>query len=79
MENKKDISSVIAFITPGILQLLIEKKGLSLEDASNYLHRAGATKFITDCWDGLHMTGPLYIIDSIDEYIASHAEGKITA
>jgi len=42
-------------------------------DAFNYLKKAGAVDFITDCWDGLHMTDPLYIIDSIDEYIKTHA------
>jgi hypothetical protein len=47
---------------------------MSGREAYNYLSRTGAVKFITDCWEGLHMTGPLYIIDSIDEYIANHAE-----
>jgi len=48
MQNS--ISPVIAMITPGIIGLLMEKRRLSLEEASG-------------------LTGPLYIIDSIDEYI----------
>jgi hypothetical protein len=48
-------------------------KGMSGRDAYNYLRKTGAVDFIIKCWDGLHMTSPDYIIDSIDEYIANHA------
>jgi hypothetical protein len=56
------------------VELHKEEKGLSGREAYNYLRRTGAVDFITGCWDGLHMTGPLYIIDSIDAYIKNHAE-----
>ena len=49
------------------------EKGLSGQEAFNYLRLTGAADFITSCWEGLHMTGPLYIIDSIDEFIKNHA------
>ena len=48
-----------------------DEKGLSGKEAYNYLKSNGALNFIISCWDGLHMTGPLYIIDSIDEYISN--------
>jgi hypothetical protein len=48
------------------------EKKMSGQEAFNYLHRTGATSFIIGCWDGLHMTSPSYIIDSIDEYITDH-------
>ena len=51
------------------VELYKDEKGMSGQDAFNYLRKTGATGFITRCWDGLHMTAPLYIIDSIDEYI----------
>jgi len=51
------------------VELYKDAKGLSGQDAYNYLRKTGAVNFITDCWEGLHMTSPLYIIDSIDEYI----------
>ena len=40
MESPKDISAVIAFITPGILQLLKENRGLTLEEASDALYNS---------------------------------------
>jgi hypothetical protein len=58
------------------VELYKDEKGMSGQDAFNYLRQTGAAKFIMDCWDGLHMTGPLYIIDSIDDYIKTHVEGK---
>ena len=51
------------------IELYKDKKGLSGQEAYNYLLNSGAVKFIINCWEGLHMTGPLYIIDSIDEFI----------
>lgn len=46
-----------------------EKKSMSGQDAFNYLRDTGAINFILDCWEGLHMTGVEYIVESIDEYI----------
>ena len=56
------------------VELYKDEKGLSGQEAFNYLRKTGALRFIVDCWDGLHMTSPLYIIDSIDEYIKTHAQ-----
>ena len=53
----------------------IEKK-MSGQDAFNYLYRTGATDFIKNCYEGLHTTGHLYIIDSIDEYIKTHSQNQ---
>jgi len=55
------------------VEIYKDEKGLSGQETYNYLHQTGAVDYITDCWEGLHMTGPLYIIDSIDEYIKNHA------
>ena len=49
-----------------------DEKGLSGQEAYNYLRKTNAVDYIIDCWEGLHMTGHLYIIDSIDEYIKTH-------
>jgi hypothetical protein len=56
------------------VELYKDEKGMSGQEAYNYLRNTGAVKFITDCWDGLHMTSPSYIIESIDEYIKTHVE-----
>jgi len=49
------------------------EKKMSGQDAFNYLYRTGATGFIESCYDGLHTTGHLYIVDSIDEFIKNNA------
>jgi len=48
------------------------EKKISGQEAFNYMYRTGATGFILSCYEGLHTTGHLYIIDSIDEYIRNH-------
>jgi hypothetical protein len=48
-----------------------DEKGLTGREAYNYLRKTGALGFITDCWEGLHMTSPQYVIDSIDDYIST--------
>jgi len=54
------------------VELYKDAKGLTGRQAYNYLRQAGAVDFILRCWEGLHMTSPSYIVDSIDEYIATH-------
>jgi hypothetical protein len=48
------------------------EKKISGQDAFNYLYSTGATDYIRNDYEGLHTTGHLYIIDSIDEYIKTH-------
>ena len=54
------------------VELYKEEKGLSGQAAYNYLRETGAVDYITSCFEGLHMTGPLYIVDSIDAYILNN-------
>ena len=56
------------------VELYKTEKNMTGQEAFNFLHKTGAVKFIADCWEGLHTTGPLYIIDSIDEYIGTHSQ-----
>ena len=51
------------------VELYKDAKGITGQEAYKRLRQTGAVKFITDCWEGLHTTGPLYILDSIDEYV----------
>ena len=51
-----------------------DEKGLKGQDAYEYLRNTGAISYIIDCWEGLHMTSPQYVIDSIDEYIRNHPQ-----
>ena len=44
----KNISSVIAMITPGIIGLLMEHRGLTIEDASETLYNSELYKALED-------------------------------
>jgi len=55
------------------VELYKDEKGISGKETFDYFKTTGALEYIINCWEGLHMTGPLYIIDSIDEYIKTHA------
>ena len=51
------------------------EKNMSGREAYNYLKRTGAANYILECWDALHTTGHLYIIDCIDDYIKNAKTG----
>ena len=55
------------------VELYKDNKGLSGRTAFDYLRKTGAVAYIINCWEGLHMTSPDYIVDSIDEYIQSRS------
>ncbi|MDR1062066.1 MAG: DUF3791 domain-containing protein [Clostridiales bacterium] len=69
---KNEIKDEVLFLGFCVEIYKMEKK-MSGQDAFNYLYRTGATDFIESCYEGLHATGHLYIIDSIDEYIQTHS------
>jgi hypothetical protein len=48
------------------------EKKMNGQDAFNYLYQTGATRFISQCYDSLHTTGHLYIVNTIDEFIRSN-------
>ena len=53
------------------VELYKESKSIDGRAAFDYLRKTGAIDYIISCWEGLHMTSPDYIVDSIDEYILS--------
>jgi hypothetical protein len=55
------------------VEIYKSEKKMSGQDAFNYLYQTGATDYIERCYEGLHTTGHLYIVDSIDEYIRTRA------
>jgi len=70
-----DIKDEVLFLGYCVEIYKAEKK-MSGQDAFNYLYRTGATDYIRNCYGGLHTTGHLYIIDSIDEYIRNNAQNR---
>jgi hypothetical protein len=71
MENKKDISSVIAFITPGILQLLMENRGISLENASKVLYNSTLYKTLEDEHTKVWHLGYPILYDLLEEELTT--------
>ena len=71
----KSISPVIAFITPGILTLLMENRKLNLEEASGILYNSQLYKTLeneeTKVW---HLSYPL-LYDLLEEELTT---GNIT-
>ena len=37
----------------------------------NLFKQYGVLDYIIDCYEALHMTGPAYIVDDIDQFIAA--------
>ena len=63
-----------AFFLGFCVEIYKEEKKMDGQEAFNYLYHTGATRFIIRCWEGLHMTSPLYIIDSIDDFIKNNTQ-----
>ena len=72
---KKNISSVIAIITPGIIELLMEKQKLNLDDASKLLYNSQLYKLLEDEETKLWRLGYPILHDLLEEELKT---GKIT-
>jgi hypothetical protein len=73
MDNS--ISPVIAMITPGIVNLLMENKGFSLEEASALLYNSQLYKVLEDEKTKLWRLGYPLLYDLLEEELTT---GKIT-
>jgi len=71
----ESISSVIAMITPGILNLLIENRNINLEDASMLLYSSQLYKTLEDEKTKVWRLGYPLLYDLLEEELAT---GKIT-
>jgi len=72
---EKDISAVIAVITPGILQLLQAKRGLPLEQASELLYNSKLYAALEDEITKVWRLGYPELYDLLEEELAT---GHIT-
>ena len=70
-----NISPVIAMITPGIITLLMENRGLSLEEASGILYNSQLYKALEDEKTKVWRLGYPLLCDLLEEELAT---GKIT-
>jgi hypothetical protein len=71
----KNMSPVIAMITPGIINLLMENRGLNVEDASNILYNSRLYKALEDEETKVWRLGYPLLYDLIEEELNT---GKIT-
>jgi len=71
----KNISPVIAMITPGIINLLMENRGLNLEEATDLLYNSQLYKALEDEKTKMWRLGYPLLYDLLAEEITT---GKIT-
>ena len=71
----KSISPVIAFITPGIITLLMENRKLSLEEASDILYNSQLYKTLEDEETKVWRLGYPLLYDLLEEELTT---GNIT-
>jgi len=71
----ESISSVVAMITPGILNLLIENRNINLEEASTLLYNSQLYKALEDEKTKVWRLGYPLLYDLLEEELAT---GKIT-
>jgi len=71
----KSISPVIAMITPGIINLLMENRGLSLEGASDVLYNSQLYKTLEDEKTKVWRLGYPLLYDLLEEELTT---GRIT-
>jgi hypothetical protein len=71
----KSISPIIAMITPGIINLLMEHRELSLEDASDVLYNSQLYKALEDEETKVWRLGYPLLYDLLEEELTT---GKIT-
>ncbi|MCL2690431.1 MAG: hypothetical protein FWE57_11385 [Chitinispirillia bacterium] len=74
-KNKNSISSVIAMLTPGILELLIKNRSLGLLEASDLLYNSQLYKILEDEKTKLWRLGFPILYDMLEEELTT---GKIT-
>ena len=71
----KNISSVIAMITPGILRLLMENRKLGLEEAASVLYNSQLYKDLEDETTKVWRLGYPLLYDLLEEELTT---GRIT-
>ena len=69
--DKKNISSIIAIITPGIIRLLIENRKIKIEDAASLLYNSELYKTLEDEETKLWRLGYPLLYDLLEEELTT--------
>jgi hypothetical protein len=75
LRTKKNIYAVIAIITPGIISLLMEKRGLSLERAADVLYGSRLYEVLEDEGTKLWRFSHTVLYDMLEEELET---GNVT-
>jgi len=67
MINQNNVYAVIAGITPGILQFLVDDKNISINEATRLLYNSGLYQKLEDVGTGLWRLSPLALYDLLSE------------
>jgi len=69
--DRKNISSIIAIITPGIIRLLIENRKINIEDAASLLYNSELYKTLEDEETKLWRLGYPLLYDMLEEELTT--------
>ncbi|MCL2798250.1 MAG: DUF3791 domain-containing protein [Firmicutes bacterium] len=64
----KEIGNFMAYCA----EIYKEEKNLSGKQLGELFNKFDIWSYINDCYGALHVTGPLYTIQCIDEYISAN-------
>ena len=67
MINQNNMYSIIAGITPGILQILVNEKDVDIKEATNLLYNSELYQKLVDIGTGLWRLSPLALYDLLNE------------
>ena len=71
MATHRDISPVIAFVTPGILELLADKRGINLEEAARILYGSRLYEALEDEFTKAWRLSYHVLYDLLEEELAT--------
>ena len=69
--DRKNISSIIAIINPGIIRLLIENRKINIEDAASLLYNSELYKTLEDEETKLWRLGYPLLYDMLEEELTT--------
>jgi len=69
--DRKNISSIIAIITPGIIRLLTENRKINIEDAASLLYNSELYKTLEDEETKLWRLGYPILYDMLEEELTT--------
>jgi len=70
MINQENVYSVLAFVTPGILKLLMDNRGIATEEAAALLYNSAVYDALRDQETGMWRLSSLALYGMLEEELA---------